>query len=180
MSVRRPRAIARFGFGLAFAVSGLVLSTAPAQAACGLTAEAVDGAPLAFVGSLVDVGSGGSTGTFEVEDVWKGESLDAGELVTVEVDAGGVFGLFELPPEGTPVQFLVLAALRDDGRLRTGASCSLFPFPWSTDYLEFRPVDAPAAGDQALGIAHLALMVAALAGVVLLFGLALRGRPGIP
>lgn len=178
MSVR-PTARARFGLGIAIAISGLVLSTAPARAACGLTAEAVGAAPVAFVGSLVGVGSGGATGTFEVEDVWKGRSLAAGELVTVEVEPGGVFGLFELPPEGERVRFLVLAALSDDGRLTTGARCSLFPFPWSPDYTEFRPLDAP-AGDIALDIGHVALAVAAIAGSALLFGLALRGQPRIP
>ena len=178
MSVRRSTARARLGLGLAFAISGLVLSTTPARAACGLTAEAVGAAPVAFVGSLIGVSSGGATGTFEVEDVWKGGSLEAGELVTVEVEPGGVFGPFELPPDGERVQYLVLAAVDDEGRLTTGGRCSVFPFPWSADYVEFRPRAAPES-DQTLGLGHVTLMVAAIAGAALLFGLALRGRPGI-
>jgi hypothetical protein len=171
-----PRYV-RIGFGLLLATLFVAGAADPVRAACGVTADAVREAEVAFVGGLTGVSGDGLTGTFDVEEVWRGTLIEAGEPAVVEVAAGGVFGVFEMPPDGSVLRYLVLAAATDDGELRTGRNCSVFPFPWDDSYPTFQPSN-PGAG-LALGFDTF-LLFAGIALVVALFVFARRGNRVVP
>jgi hypothetical protein len=174
-SMPSPRHV-RIGFGLLFATLVVAGAAEPVRAACGVTAEAVRDAEVAFVGTLTGVSADGLTGTFDVEEVWRGTTIEADAPAVVEVATGGVFGVFEMPPDGSVARYLVLAAATDDGELHTGRNCSVFPFPWADSYSAFQPTDRPglAPGFDTV------LLVAGIAVVGGLFVLALRGSRLVP
>jgi len=145
---------------------GSLMLAMPAQAACGLTAESVARAEVAFVGTLTAVSADGAIGTFEIEDVWR--SAEIGLAGTVEVAASP--GTFQLPPANVPAFRYLVLAHSFGGTLSTGDSCELFPFPWDDSYAVFKPTvvstpPAPAEGGGPPGAVLLA------AGAVVLLGL---------
>jgi hypothetical protein len=120
-------------------VTAMTMAT-PALAACGLTAESVAKAQVAFVGLLTDVSADGTNATFNVEDIWRGDASLVGGAIAI--DTTNSLQRLELPPPGTPPSRYLVLAKTVGGQLHTGDSCELFPFPWDEGYAVFRPADA--------------------------------------
>jgi hypothetical protein len=160
--------------GVVFVI-GTLAGASPVRGACGLTEEAVANAPVVFVGALTAVTPDGRTGTFLVEDVWRGEGLQAGTDVDVSVVDGGVPATVQMPPDGTQHRFLVLAKEVQSGELVTGGSCSNFAYPWDDSYAAFGPTQT-----ASFGIGNIALLAAMAAVVVGLFAVALRRTRLVP
>lgn len=153
------------------AVAALALA-APAGAACALTPEAVAGADVAFVGTLLEVHGDSDRATFEIEEVWSGAGVSV-HARSPEI-ATALPGMFQMPEPGAPAaRYLVLARREADGLLWTGSDCEHGRYEWDPSLAEFRPNAPPAV---AQGIHPLIGVVAAVAVIGIVGVLAFRRR----
>ncbi len=146
---------------------------ATTMAACGVTAESVAKADVVFVGLLTDVSFDGTHATFQVQELWRGTGPRVGGVIAV--DTTNSLQRLELPPAGTPPSRYLVLAQSADGRLHTGKSCDVFPFPWDESYAGYRPADAPspAPGREsgtASGVPPAVAVVTATALVLVIVG----------
>lgn len=183
----RRRSATRTAVAIGVAWMGVALAVPTLGATCGMTAQIVGNAKVAFVGTLTAASGAGDLATFAVTEVWGPEDLPAVVQIT------STPGQWSTPPAGPgPQQFLVLAD-PVGGSLMVRFECDVahatLAFPWDPSYAALRPATAhpPGIAESGDGVPAQLLFVIGIAAVLVLVSvLAFRrtrdpgaqGRPG--
>ena len=164
----RPRSATRTAVAIGVAWMGVALAVPVLGATCGITAQIVGNAKVAFVGTLTAASGAGDLATFTVTEVWGPEDLPAVVQIT------STPGQWSTPPSGPgPQQFLVLAD-PVGGSLVVRFECDVahatLAFPWDPSYAALRPATAhpPGIAESGDGVPAQLLFVIGVAGVLVL------------
>jgi hypothetical protein len=101
-------------------------------------AEALQRAPVAFVGTVTRVADGGYTATFNVEEIWKGPNLSEASTVY-----GGSANIEDSRTWQSGQRYLVFPSVDSDGNLLDTACSSTGPYTAAYDALRPSSARAP-------------------------------------